>query len=318
MNKARNFALIGAAGFIAPRHMKAIMDTGNRLVAITDPHDAVGTVDRYFPEAKYFREIERFDRFLEKARRQGDEQRVHYISVCSPNFLHDAHTRLGLRVRANVICEKPLVIKPWNLDPLLDVEAETGARVYTILQLRLHPALQALREQLAATRRRDAVEVVLTYVTRRGAWYHASWKGDEARSGGLLTNIGIHFFDVLVWLFGTPVRGEVHLRTPERVAGLLELERARVRWFLSIDRGDLPVAALESGKHAYRSLTLDGAEFEFSEGFADLHTLAYHDVLAGGGFGIADARPSIELVQGLRVADVTTPGPAEAHPLLER
>jgi UDP-N-acetyl-2-amino-2-deoxyglucuronate dehydrogenase len=278
----------------------------------------VGVVDRYFPEAKYFREIERFDRFLEKTRRAAEKDRVHYVSVCSPNYLHDAHTRLGLRVRAHVICEKPLVIKPWNLDPLLDIEAETGARVYAVLQLRLHPAVQALHAQLIAAQRRDPVDVVLTYVTRRGAWYHASWKGDEARSGGLLTNIGIHFFDMLVWLFGSPVRREVHIRTPERVAGLLELQHARVRWLLSVDEADLPRDLRDTGKHAHRSLTLDGAEFEFSEGFTDLHTAVYRDVLSGGGFGIADARPSIELVHQLRVAEVTSGEARDRHPLLQQ
>jgi len=318
MDAVKNFALIGAAGFIAPRHMRAIAETGNRLVAIADPHDAVGVVDRYFPEAKYFREIERFDRFLEKTRRSSEEARVHYVSICSPNYLHDAHCRLALRVRANVICEKPLVIKPWNLDPLVDIERETGCRIYAVLQLRLHPAVQALRAELASRPRPGSTDVVLTYVTRRGAWYHASWKGNEEQSGGLLTNIGIHFFDMLLWLFGPPQRLAVHQRTRERVAGMLDLERARVRWLLSVSEEDLPRSVREAGGHAHRSLTLDGREFEFSEGFTDLHTLVYRDVLAGGGFGIADARPSIQLVQDLRTTDPTPPAPQEGHPSLER
>lgn len=313
----KNFALIGAAGYIAPRHMQAIHDTGNALVAATDPHDSVGILDRYFPDARFFTEIERFDRFLEKRRRLGESERVHYVSVCSPNYLHDAHVRLGLRVQADVICEKPLTINPWNLDALAEIERETGRRVCTVLQLRLVPALVALKQKLDAAAGHKRAEVCLSYVTRRGAWYHASWKGDASKSGGVAMNIGVHFFDLLLWLFGTCHRSEVHLREPARMAGLLELERADVRWFLSLDRRDLPAGYLEAGKPACRSLTLDGQEVEFSEGFTELHTAVYRDILSGGGFGIEAARPSVALVHALRDADVVA-RPGHAHPLLVR
>lgn len=311
----KNFALIGAAGYIAPRHLQAIHDTGNVLVAAADPHDSVGLLDRLFPDARFFTEIERFDRFLEKRRRQGEAERVHYLSVCSPNYLHDSHVRLGLRVQADVICEKPLTINPWNLDALAEIERETGRRVYTVLQLRLVPRLMALKAELDRQPRDKRAEVCLSYVTRRGAWYHASWKGDPAKSGGVAMNIGVHFFDLLVWLFGACKRSEVHLREPARMAGLLELERADVRWFLSLDRRDLPAGYLEAGKPAYRSLTLDGADVEFSEGFTELHTTVYRDILAGGGFGIDAARPSVALVYSLRDAEVIAQ-PSHPHPML--
>jgi UDP-N-acetyl-2-amino-2-deoxyglucuronate dehydrogenase len=313
----KNFALIGAAGYIAPRHMQAIHDTGNALVAAVDPHDSVGILDRYFPDARFFTEIERFDRFLEKRRRQGEAERIHYVSVCSPNYLHDAHIRLGLRVQADVICEKPLTINPWNLDALAEIERETGRRVRTVLQLRLVPALVALRERLGRTRSQRRAEVCLSYVTRRGTWYQTSWKGDPAKSGGVAMNIGIHFFDLLLWLFGACRRMEVHLREPARMAGLLELERADVRWFLSLDRRDLPAEAVAAGRPAHRSLTLDGEEVEFSEGFTELHTVVYRDVLAGGGFGLEDARPSIALVHSLRDAEIAA-RPGHVHPMLAR
>ncbi len=302
----KNFAVIGVAGYVAPRHLKAIADTGNSVVAVTDPHDNVGVIDRYFPDAKYFREIERFDRYLEKLRRRSDAERVQYVSICSPNYLHDAHCRLALRVRAHAICEKPLVINPWNLDALSDIEAETGYRIHTILQLRLHPAVIALRDKLAA-QRRQRVEVRLHYVTPRGAWYHASWKGEEDKSGGLVTNIGIHFFDMLMWLFGRADHWEVYQRTRDRAAGLLELEWASVHWRLSVNRADLPASTVAAGKSSFRSLTLDGEEFEFSDGFTELHTRSYEHVLAGQGFGIGDARPSIEIVHRIRQAEVVVP-----------
>lgn len=313
----KNFALIGVAGFIAPRHLKAIADTSNNLLAITDPHDSVGVIDSYFPTARYFREIERFDRHLEKLRRQGEQNRVHYVSICSPNYLHDAHVRLALRVQAHAICEKPLVINPWNLDALADLEAETGCRIYNVLQLRVHPAVVALREKLRGEAHRSRMDICLAYVTRRGAWYHSSWKGDESKSGGLVTNIGIHFFDLLMWLFGPPDKSVVHVRRPECIAGRLELAGATVRWFLSVDQKDLPEAARQKGKCAYRSLTMDGEEFEFSEGFTDLHTLVYKDILSGGGFGIEDARPSIALVHGIRQSEICSHAPeGETHPFL--
>ncbi len=312
----KNFAITGVAGYIAPRHLKAIQDTGNRLVAATDPHDAVGILDRFAFEARFFTEFERFDRHLEKLRRGPGESRVHYVSVCSPNYLHDAHMRLALRVGANVICEKPLVINPWNLDALEELEQETGCRIWTILQLRVHPQLMALRERLQAnTGKRHSVR--LTYVTARGGWYHVSWKGHEDRSGGIVTNIGIHFFDLLAWLFGPVRRSEVHLREPQRAAGVLELERADVQWFLSTDSMDLPFAREPGVKTMFRSITVDGDEIEFSEGFADLHTRVYEEVLAGRGFGIADARPSVELTSQIRGAAVQAPT-ADAHPKVGR
>ncbi len=309
-----NFALIGAAGFVAPRHLKAISETGNRLIAATDVNDSVGVLDRYFHDAAFFTEIERFDRHLEKLRRRTDAERVHWISVCSPNYLHDAHVRLALRVQAHAICEKPLVISPWNLDALAELEQEYGHRVYTVLQLRLHPSVIALRRSLAA-HEGHRKRVCLTYVTRRGPWYHVSWKGSEERSGGLAMNIGIHFFDLLLWLFGSAQASEVHLRGPDRMAGTLELARARVAWYLSVNAADLPAEYRRSGRHAHRSLTIDGEELELSEGFEDLHTRVYEETLAGRGFTIDDARPSIELVHAIRHGELTGAGDA-AHPLL--
>jgi UDP-N-acetyl-2-amino-2-deoxyglucuronate dehydrogenase len=295
-----NFAMTGVAGFVAPRHLKAIKDTGHRLVAAVDPHDAVGVLDKYAFDVRFFTEIERFDRHLEKLRRGPDADRVDYVSVCSPNYLHDAHIRLALRVGAHVICEKPLVINPWNLDALQELERETGRRVNTVLQLRLHPQLIALRDTLVSAATADPHEVCLTYVTARGSWYDVSWKGSEERSGGLVTNIGIHFFDLLLWLFGPVVGCEVHLRDPRRLSGYLQLERARVRWFLSSDVRDLPFAPEPGVKTTFRSITVDGHEIEFSEGFTDLHTRVYEASLAGRGFGIDDSRPSIELSHRIR------------------
>jgi UDP-N-acetyl-2-amino-2-deoxyglucuronate dehydrogenase len=309
----KNFAMTGVAGFIAPRHLKAIRDTGNTLVAAVDPHDSVGLLDSYFPDARFFTEPERFERFLEKRRFQDADERVHYVSICSPNYLHDAHIRMALREKANAICEKPLVVNPWNLDPLAELEAETGSHIYTVLQLRLHPAMAALRQQVAE--RQDKAQVVLTYVTRRGRWYDISWKGFEEKSGGVAMNIGIHFFDLLLWLFGPMQRSTLHLRDRRRMAGMLELERASVRWFLSVDWDDLPASHQQQGKYAFRSITVDGQEIEFSEGFGDLHTRVYEDILAGRGFGIADARPSIELVYAVRTGDVSSQITA-AHPFV--
>jgi UDP-N-acetyl-2-amino-2-deoxyglucuronate dehydrogenase len=312
MSQPQNFAITGVAGYIAPRHLKAIKDTGNRLVAATDPHDAVGILDRFAFDCRFFTEVERFDRHLEKLRRGPEESRVHYVSICSPNYLHDSHMRLALRVGANVICEKPLVINPWNLDALEELERETGCRVATVLQLRVHPQLLALRDRLiAAPKKRHRVQ--LTYITARGGWYHVSWKGKEDRSGGIVTNIGIHFFDLITWLFGPVQRSVVHLRDPQRAAGVLELERADVQWFLSTDSSDLPFTPEPGVKTTYRSITVDGDEIEFSEGFADLHTRVYEETLAGRGFGIAEARPSVELTSRIRAAAVE-PATADAHP----
>jgi UDP-N-acetyl-2-amino-2-deoxyglucuronate dehydrogenase len=310
---SKNFALIGAAGFVAPNHLRAIRDTGNNLVAATDTHDCVGVLDTYFPRARFFTEIERFDRFLEKRRRESPENRIEYVSVCSPNYLHDAHVRMALRVRAHAVCEKPLVINPWNLDALCDLETEFGCNVYTVLQLRYHPSVLALRERLAGNSSHH--DVLLTYVTRRGPWYDVSWKGSPERSGGLAMNIGVHFFDLLLWLFGSAQQVEMHLASPRRMSGALELERARVRWFLSVDEQDLPRSYQKQGKFAYRSIQIDGEEIEFSEPMGDLHTTVYRKILDGEGLRIEDARPSIELVYAVRNQPVVSPGLA-AHPSL--
>ena len=312
----RNFAIIGVGGFIAPRHLQAIKDSGNRLVAALDPHDAVGILDRYFDEVDYFREFERFDRHVEKLRRRGEPDRVHYVSICSPNYLHDAHIRFALRVGADAISEKPLVLSPWNLDALAEIEQETGRRVHTVLQLRLHPSIVALRDRIRNHPPGRSFAVDLTYVTSRGRWYDVSWKGDEARSGGVATNIGVHFFDMLEWIFGPRQELEVHLLEPRRVAGFLRFERASVRWFLSLQKGDVPDAARLQGRTTYRSLTLDGEEIEFSDGFGELHTQVYREILAGRGFGIDDARPSIQLVHDIRNAAVARGAPERVHPLL--
>jgi UDP-N-acetyl-2-amino-2-deoxyglucuronate dehydrogenase len=301
-----NFAITGVAGFVAPRHLKAIADTGNRLVAAVDPHDAVGVLDRYAFDVRFFTEFERFDRHLEKLRRGPASERVNLVSVCSPNYLHDAHIRLALRIGADAICEKPLVINPWNLDGLQELERETGQRVFTVLQLRLHPALIAFRERLrAAPGRRHVVQ--LAYLTARGRWYDVSWKGVEERSGGIVTNIGIHFFDLLLWLFGGVRRSGVHLRETARAAGSLELDRADVRWFLSTDASDLPFTPAPGARATFRAMTVDGAQLEFSEGFGDLHTRVYEEVLAGRGCGVDDARPSVELTHLIRHAPIVDP-----------
>jgi len=312
----KNFALIGAAGFIAPRHFKAIRQTGNNLAAAVDPHDCVGRLDQFFPDARFFTEIERFDRYIEKCRRGPERGRIDYLSICSPNYLHDAHVRMALRADAHAICEKPLVISPWNLDALEEMESETRCRVHTVLQLRLLPSVLELRERLRRETSREKADICLTYVTRRGRWYMASWKGSSEKSGGVGMNIGIHFFDLLLWLFGPVERREVHLNTPWKMAGTLELERARVRWFLSIDANDLPRERREAGEYAFRSMRIDGQEIDFSHGFADLHTQVYEEILAGNGYGIADARPAVELVYELNYSDVV-PNARNAHPFVE-
>ena len=301
MRAPRYFALTGAAGFVAPRHLKAIKDTGNELVAALDPHDSVGVLDRYFPDADYFREPERFDRHLDRLRRTRDARAVDCVAVCSPNYLHDAHVRLALRVSADVICEKPLVLNPWNLDALEELERETGKRVFTVLQLRAHPALIELRRSLQSAGS-SRHKVSLTYITSRGSWYRYSWKGDVEKSGGLATNIGVHFFDLLIWLFG-PVTGSRVIKSDGyRMSGQLELAGADVEWLLSVSRDDLPAEAVTAGKTTFRSIQVDGRDVEFSDGFTDLHTRVYEEMLAGRGFGIADARASIELVAALRTA----------------
>lgn len=314
--KPINFAIIGVGGYIAPRHLKAIRDTGNRLVAAMDPKDSVGLLDQFSFDVKFFTEIERFDRHLEKLRRSQDQDRVEYVTVCSPNYLHDAHCRLAMRVGANVICEKPLVVNPWNLEPLQEIEVETGCKVNTILQLRVHPELLKLKARLEQESPDTKHEVVLTYVTSRGNWYHVSWKGQMEKSGGVAANVGVHFFDLLIWLFGPAHDTKVHLADAARMSGFIELERARVRWFLSVDHNDLPETAKQANKTTFRSITVDGQEIEFSEGFTDLHTLVYQHTLAGNGFGIEDVRPSIELTHRIRHAQVSTLD-ALAHPFLK-
>ena len=292
------FALIGAAGYIAPRHLEAIRAVGGRLVAAVDPFDSVGILDRYFPQAAFFTEFERFDRHLEKLKRRGE--RVDYVVVCSPNYLHDAHCRFGLRYGADVICEKPTVLNPWNLDALADMERETKHRIYNILQLRLHPSVAALRQRVSTAAPDTIYDIDLTYLTARGNWYYTSWKGDPSKSGGISTNIGIHFFDMLLWIFGAVQRNTVHLYTHDRAAGYLELERARVRWFLSIDAATLPEPVRAKGGATFRSLTIAGEVFEFSSGFTDLHTESYRALLDGRGFSLADVRPAVELAQQIR------------------
>ena len=294
----KNFAIIGVAGYIAPRHLMAIRDTGNRLIAALDRSDTVGIMDSYFPGADFFTEFERFDRHLDKLRRQGD--RIDYVSICSPNYLHDSHIRFALRHGADAICEKPLVLNPWNVDALAEIEQETGRRVFNILQLRHHPAIIGLREKVKNGPAEKVYDVDLTYMTSRGNWYHISWKGDESKSGGITTNIGIHFFDMLIWVFGQVKGLEVFERTEDTASGFIELERARVRWTLSIDYDRIPEHVRAQGKRTYRSLQMDGEEIEFSDGFTELHTRSYQAILNGEGFGLQEARPCIELAYRIR------------------
>ncbi len=296
MNK---FALIGAAGYIAPRHMKAIKETGNELVAALDLFDSVGVIDSYFPDADFFIEPERFDRHLDKMRKSG-ERKVDYVSICSPNYLHDAHIRLALRNDAHAICEKPLLLNPWNLDGLEDIEKETGKRIYNILQLRHHASIVDLKKQFEVKQNNKVHDIELTYITSRGKWYHYSWKGDIKKSGGVVTNIGIHFFDMLSWIFGNMKESQVHLQEYNKASGMLHLDNANVKWFLSIDRNDLPEKAVKNGQPTYRSITIDNKEIEFSGGFTDLHTVSYNEILGGRGFGISEARNSIEIVHKIR------------------
>lgn len=296
----KNFAITGVAGYIAPRHLAAIKDTGNVLLAAIDPHDSVGVIDRYFPDAAFFTEIERFDRHLEKLRRGPAERRIDYLSICSPNHLHDAHIRLALRVGADAVCEKPIILNPWNLDALQQIEMESGKKVYTILQLRVHPSLQELKRKIESAGTNTRYKVCLTYITSRGLWYNYSWKGNPEKSGGVVTNIGIHFFDLLIWLFGAKVYTEVHLAERNRMSGFLELKNAEVSWYLSIDKNDLPEAAKAQNKTTYRSIKINNEEIEFTDGFTDLHTKVYREVLDGRGYGIEAARPSIETVYQIR------------------
>lgn len=294
----KNFALIGVAGYIAPRHLKAVKDTGNNLIASLDKFDSVGVLDSYFPQSDFFVEFERFDRHIEKLKRQN--LNLDYLTVCSPNYLHDAHIRFGLRQSADVICEKPLVLNPWNVDALAEIEKETGKRVYTILQLRLHPSVLGLKKLVAKAGKNERFEVDLKYITSRGNWYHYSWKGDVNKSGGIATNIGIHFFDMLIWVFGDVIENRVEYHTANRAAGFLKLEKADVNWQLSIDENDLPEDAKAGGKRTFRSTLINGKTFEFSDGFTDLHTICYEKIIAGEGFGLKESKKAIELVYQIR------------------
>lgn len=311
-----NFAIIGVGGYIAPRHLRAIHDTGHHLVAALDKNDSVGIMDQYALDIDFFTEPERFDRHLERLRQGPEDRRVHWVSICSPNYLHDAHCRMAMRVGADVICEKPLVLNPWNLDALQEIEVETGCKINTILQLRVHPALIELRERLMQQPAGTVHQVDLSYITARGRWYDYSWKGDIHKSGGVATNIGIHFFDLLIWLFGSVRKSRVYLADEKRQAGYIELERAQVRWLLSIDGRDLPFTPEPGKLTTYRSITVDGEEIEFTGGFTDLHTLVYERTLAGQGFGIEEIRPATTLVHDIRHATLSEPDEM-LHPLLQ-
>ncbi|HUS00532.1 MAG TPA: Gfo/Idh/MocA family oxidoreductase [Chitinophagaceae bacterium] len=294
----KNFAIIGVAGFIAPRHLKAIKETGNNLVAALDKVDSVGIMDSYFPAADFFVEYERFDRHIEKLTRKGNP--IEFLSICSPNYLHDSHIRFGLRHGATVICEKPLVLNPWNVEALDQLQNETGKKVFNILQLRMHPDIIKLKETISKAPAEKIFDVDLTYITSRGKWYYTSWKGDTRKSGGIATNIGIHFFDMLIWVFGKVTQNIVHVHTHDRAAGFLQFERARVRWFLSIDENTVPARIREKGQRTFRSITMEGNEIEFSDGFTDLHTKSYEAILSGKGFPLMEALPSIEVAHNIR------------------
>jgi UDP-N-acetyl-2-amino-2-deoxyglucuronate dehydrogenase len=310
-----NFALIGVGGYIAVRHLKAIKETGNNLVAALDINDSVGIIDSYFPEADFFVEFERFDRHIDKLRREGTQ--VDFISICSPNYLHDAHIRFALRSRAHAICEKPLVLNPWNYDGLAEFEKETGKKVYNVLQLRLHSTIKALRERIRKEPGDGIHDITLTYITSRGNWYHYSWKGNIQKSGGIATNIGIHFFDMLIWIFGHVKNNVTHLLECDKASGYLELEKARVKWYLSVDFNDLPEEVKKKGQRTFRSITIDREEIEFSEGFTDLHTDTYRHILDGNGFRLEESRKSIQVVY-----DIRNSKPAgrdgDCHPMLKK
>ena len=310
-----NFGLIGAAGYIAPRHMQAIKDTGNNLVAALDKFDSVGIIDSYFPDADFFTETERFDRHLDKLR--DTKSKIDYVSICTPNYLHDSHIRLALRSGAHAICEKPLVLNPWNVELLKEVEKRNGKNIYTILQLRLHPSIIALKKEVENAPKDKIFDVDLTYLTSRGKWYHFSWKGEKQKSGGVATNIGVHFFDMLTWIFGDVKENTVHLYEDSTASGYLQLERANVRWLLSVDYNKIPENIKKTGARTYRSITVDGKEIEFSGGFTDLHTLSYQDIIAGNGFGLSDAENAINTVYKIRNAEaIGLKG--DYHPLLKK
>ena len=312
--KKKNFALVGAAGYIAPRHMQAIKDTGNKLVTAVDTSDSVGILDRYFMNVDFFTEFERFDRHTEKLRREGKDKRIHYVSICSPNYFHDAHIRYALRIDAHAICEKPLVLNPWNIDALTEIEEESPGNIYNILQLRVHPTIIELKKRVDEEQRSEKHEIDLSYITSRGKWYFYSWKGALEKSGGVATNIGIHFFDMLIWIFGKVESVEVHYKDEKKVGGYLELEKARIRWFLSLDKNDLPEQAVKEGKPTFRSILVDGNEVEFSGGFTDLHTVVYENILAGRGYRLEDVRSSVELAYNIRHLDAVKAKSNKVHP----
>jgi UDP-N-acetyl-2-amino-2-deoxyglucuronate dehydrogenase len=294
----KRFALIGAAGYIAPRHMKAIKDNSANLVAAYDPYDGVGIMDSLFPDAEFFTEFERFDRYVDKLKRK--ENPLDFVSICSPNYLHDAHIRFGLKSGCNVICEKPLVLNPWNLDALEEIELETGKKVNTILQLRLHPAIIELRNKIHNSSENEIYDIDLKYITSRGKWYHRSWKGDIAKSGGIATNIGVHFFDMLTWIFGDLEKVSVTNQNSETAQGELYLQRARINWMLSIDYNEIPSEVKKQGKRTFRTLTIGGQQIEFSDGFTELHTSSYKNIIEGNGFGLSDCKKAIEIVSKIR------------------
>lgn len=312
--KIKKFALIGAAGYIAPRHMKAIKETGNELLAAFDPYDGVGIMDNYFPNASYFVEFERFDRHIEKLKRQ--QNKIDYVSICSPNYLHDSHIRFGLRNEADVICEKPIVLNPWNIDALLEIEKETGKSIYSILQLRLHESIIALKKIVTEGPSDKIYDIDLTYLTSRGNWYYTSWKGDVEKSGGIATNIGVHFFDMLTWIFGRLKEQVVHINSHDRASGIMELQRAKVRWFLGINEKCLPAHVREAGKMTFRSIKIEGEEFEFSDGFTDLHTLSYQKILDGEGYRIGETREAIQIVHDIRHCEIQKLS-GDYHPLVK-
>jgi len=313
-NDSKNFALIGIAGYIAIRHVKAIKETGNHLVAALDKFDSVGFIDSFFPGSDFFVEFERFDRHIDKLRRKGTN--IDYVSICSPNYLHDSHIRFALRGGSDAICEKPVVLNPWNIDGLLDFEKQTGKKVYNVLQLRYHPTIIALKEKIQNGPADKIYDIDLSYITSRGKWYHYSWKGDVEKSGGVATNIGVHFFDMLTWIFGDVKENVVQVLQPDKAAGFLQLEKARVRWFLSLDYDDIPAKVKAQGQRTYRSIEIEGEEIEFSGGFTDLHTLTYQNILQGNGFGLKDAKPSIDIVYSIRNS-VPVGLKGDFHPLVK-
>jgi len=310
----KNFGMIGVAGYIAVRHLRAIKETGNNLLASLDKFDSVGLIDSFFPESDFFVEFERFDRHIDKLKRNGTK--IDYVSICSPNYLHDSHIRFALRHHAEAICEKPIVLNPWNIDALQEIENETGHKIYTILQLRLHPKIIELREKILNGPKGKIYDIDMSYITSRGNWYNISWKGDIQKSGGVATNIGIHFFDMLSWIFGDVKNNTVQLSEPNKAAGYLELENARVRWFLSIDYNDIPDIVKRNGRRTFRSITVEGEEIEFSEGFADLHTETYKEILAGRGFGLKEAKQSVEIAYTIRNAKAVGLR-GDYHPILK-